>query len=263
MIDSKRWAAKKFIRDNAVAAVTSGLLILVLLLLVASRFIALNSIRDLSKINPLITSGQNELVAVDDNGAVKIIKDDEQTTGQSGKTAGESGGSTTDKPGTQTGRSSSTDGTGGTGSSNSGGGTGSTGGNTGGSSGGGSSSGGSSGGSGGGTTTPPAVFAASVGQITYTTKLVTSIAGTCTINYNFQANITAQNAPGTVTYRWNQSNGVTSVTQQPLTFQAGDTSKTTPPYTWTISGGSASYTITLELLTPASQQQSLRFQHTC
>lgn len=255
MIGGRQWAIKKFLRGYAVTIVTSALLILVLALLIWARLGDLYSVRDISKINPLITSGQNELVAVrDENGISRFVKEN----GQDAQSKDDSDGSkndVSDKSDTQNTQSSD----GGTNSNPS------SGTSTGGTSGGGSSGG--TGGSTGGTSSPspaPGVFSASITNVWQTDPISINIVGTsCKSTHNFFATITVQNAPGTVSYRWKQSNGVTSVTQQ-LSFSAGDSSKTVAATPWEISGpAGSSHSMTFELVSPVRQQQTVNFQHKC
>ncbi len=223
-------ATKKFLHDYSVAIVTTILLIILLAILLLIRFGTLASVKDLSKINPLITSGQNKLVAANDsNEIIKVpMDDDAKTTGQTDKPTG-SGGASTTKPSTGSGTTGN----------------------------------GSSGSGSGSTNQPPdkPVFAATIGQMRHFASSGTSLLGVCTITHQFQADIAAQNAPGTVAYNWKQSNGTTGQTQQAV-FQAGDTTKTVS-YSWTISAASGNYSVTIFLTSPTKQQQTLIFQHTC
>lgn len=184
MVESRRWAIKKFLRGYAVTFTTAIVLILVLALLLFARIGALGSIRDLSRINPLITSEQNQLVAIGDDGEVTIISDDEQENKQGDKSADKSSATdesqtnkTSDKPKTSAG----------------GGSTGSAGGSgTGGESGGASPGGGTNN---GGT---PVQLVANIASLSYSTKSLGQLLG---CSYTAKASIQV-NTQGTVYYQW-------------------------------------------------------------
>lgn len=255
MVGSRRWAIKKFLRGYAVTIVTSALLILILALLILARLGDLYSVRYVSKINPLITSGQNELIAAKDKREKTASDDDQGITGLSKVTKDSQGSNSgqSDSPG-----SSSSSGQGGSGDSStgtsSGGNTGNSGGNTG---------SGTTGGGGGGSSPAPQAFTASISYVGQPAPPISvNLGSTCKTSHTFSATITAANAPGTVSYRWKQSNGVTSSTQQ-VSFLAGETSKTVTANQWDISGPTATYSMTFELLSPAYQQQTVSFQHSC
>lgn len=261
MIGGRQWAIKKFLRGYAVTIVTSALLILVLALLIWARLGDLYSVRDISKINPLITSGQNELVAIrDENGISTFVKENNQ----SAQSKDGSDGSKNDTPDkSDAGNPQSSDG--GT-STNTNSGT-STGG--GGTTTGGGSNGGTGGNSGGGpspspsSSPTPGVFSAGISNVWQTDPLRISLIGTsCKTTHSFYATVGVQNAPGAISYRWKQSNGVTSAAQ-PLSFSAGDSSKTVAATPWEISGPAGSYSITFELISPVRQQKTVTFQHDC
>lgn len=255
MIGGRQWAIKKFLRGYAVTIVTSALLILILALLIWARLGDLYSVRDISKINPLITSGQNELVAARDaNGLTKVVKEDDAVS-QSGKTSNNTQKNSSDSSNSQNSQTSS-------GASSSDGGdtpvsnTGGTGGN------------GTSGGTGGGTggsTQPQHAFMASINKIGQTETSPTLSVGSCKVTHTFYAVIDGQYAPGTVTYRWKRSDGVISP-QRSVSFVAGETTKTVSADPWDTSGTSGSsvqYTMTFEILSPLARSQSLSFTHSC
>jgi hypothetical protein len=121
-VEDIKQSVKRWLHDNAVTVVTILLFVVILAILVATRYGSLLSIANISSINPLITTESAELVAVNVNGVIQIIKDDDGKVTEAEKKA-----AAKDKNST-------------TGNSNQGGGT---------TSGGGSTSGGSSGGSGG------------------------------------------------------------------------------------------------------------------
>lgn len=76
-MEDKREALKRFIHDNVVTLVTAMIFVLLLALLLLDRYGSLYSIRNIANINPLITSESAELVAVNVNGVIRIIKDDD------------------------------------------------------------------------------------------------------------------------------------------------------------------------------------------
>lgn len=239
MVEDKKEALKKFIRDYLVAIATSAALVILLAALVLARHLALSSVSDVSKINPLITSEQNELVALQGTSEViKIPKDDEIPSDVSN-----TGVKKTQSPNPSPSNVVSET----TNSEPSGSGTGNSAGN------------GNSG------SNPPVVtqpFATSIGQMSYTSSSTfVGILSGCKVTYNFQAVIQGHNAPGTVTYRWLRSSGSPGQQQQ-VSFAQGDTSKTVT-YTWSITGYSGNYSVTLEILTPKSQQKTLTFKQTC
>ena len=193
--------------ENAVTLVAAGLLVLVLATLVLSRYGALYSIKDIANINPLITRANVELIAVNVNGVIKIIKDEDPSTPQSenntsGKTTGsqlaQSPGANTGPTGNNTNGSTA----GGTSNpSNGGGGTApGTGGNTGGSStgGGGSSGGGSS------TATFKPVVSSLALNIGEPKRSGGGILGPliCRRDYTFTAQLKANSGSGKVTLSW-------------------------------------------------------------
>ena len=259
MVGGRQWAIKKFLRGYAVTIVTSALLVLILALLIWARLGDLYSIRDISKINPLITSGQNELVAVRDNNGISSFVKESSKDVKGGSASGESKGNSTDESDAEVGAAQSSDG--GTSSNvNPGQNAGSSGGSLGGSS-------GNTGGTGGGGNTPsptPGVFSAAIGNMWQADPISINLVGTsCKSMHDFYATITVQNAPGTVSYRWKQSNGVTGSTQQ-ISFSAGDSSKTVSAPRWDISGSSgSSHSMTFEIVSPRNQQQTINFQHKC
>jgi hypothetical protein len=76
-MEDKKAILKRFIHDNVVTLVTVMIFVLLLALLLLDRYGSLYSIRNIANINPLITSESAELVAVNVNGVIRIIKDDD------------------------------------------------------------------------------------------------------------------------------------------------------------------------------------------
>ena len=257
MIEDKKRQIKKFIHDNILVMVATTLFLTVLVVLILSRNMSLASIRDLSSINPLITSSQNELVAVSDSS--KIIK--VPTTDDSNLAEPTKVSSNTKTQSTTGGNKASS---GGSGSSSSG----SSGGSSGGS---GSSSGGSSGGGGQASSpspspssspTPPAPFATSIGQMTHLVSGSGSILGLpCKLTHDFEATIATFNSPGTFSYQWRRSDGVTGSVYQ-VAVLSGETSKKVN-YQWVLTGSSGNRSVTIKITAPVAQEKTLVFEHNC
>ena len=257
MIGGRQWAIKKFLRGYAVTIVTSTLLILVLAVLILARLGDLYSVRDISKINPLITSGQNELIAARDaNGLTKVVKEDDAVS-QSGKASNNAQKSSpsnspdSQPQGSTTGSNENGDtpvsNTGGTGSGGTGG---SAGGNTGG---------------GSGTQPQQHTFVASIEKVGQTEAAPTISVGSCKLTHNVYAIIDGQYAPGTVMYRWKRSDGVIS-SQRTVSFTAGETTKTVYADPWDTSGPSnptKQYSMTFEMISPSAKSLSVSFTHVC
>lgn len=70
-------SVKRFLHNNAVTLSAILLLLVILGGFLIARHESLYSIRNIANINPLITSGSAELVAVNVNGVVKIIKNED------------------------------------------------------------------------------------------------------------------------------------------------------------------------------------------
>lgn len=81
----RKWVTKKVLHDYSAVIVVSVSLLVILLALILSRYGSLYSIRDIANINPLITTGTSELIAVDVNGVIKIAKDDASKVSESTK----------------------------------------------------------------------------------------------------------------------------------------------------------------------------------
>lgn len=238
MTDDKKRRLKKFFHDYAVAIVTTALLFVVLILLLISRHTSLISVQDLSKINPLITSEQNTLIAANDtNEIVKIPIDENQAKTQ--QPANSFGSKPSSPKNNQSQKPSS-------GSSNNSG----------------SSSGGTSG---GGSSTPPdskpisQPFAVGIGSLSIRSTANKSglILPSCqSTTHTINAELNADNAPGTVTYRWKRSDGFVGNTLT-LEFNANENTKYVP-FSWTISKNSQTNndTVTLEVLTPTGKQKT-------
>lgn len=76
-MEETKQRVKRLLRDNAVVVVAILLFVVVLLALVGARYGSLYSIRNIANLNPLITTNNDQLVAVNVNGVIKIIKDDD------------------------------------------------------------------------------------------------------------------------------------------------------------------------------------------
>lgn len=232
MVDDKKQALKKFAYDYAIALGTTIALLVILAILILARQLSLASVKDVSKINPLITSEQNELVAVNGSSdVVKIAKDDESQTVQSGTTK-DVVKSTSPAPGT---------------------------GSTNGSSGGGSTSGASTGSSGTSSSPSPSPspvsqsFTAVIGQLTYNSS-TSCLLVICSTTYTVQAVIQGQNGPGKVNYQWIEDNSVAQ--SSTVSFAHGDSSKTIS-YQPSVGKG---HTVTLQLTSPNEDKKSVSLQ---
>lgn len=262
MIGGRQWAIKKFLRGYAVTIVTSALLILVLALLIWARLGDLYSVRDISKINPLITSGQNELVAQKDgNGLTRLVREDRDSAQSDGATSKDIQKGDTTQPTDNSSNQTPT----GTGSTGGGSSTGTGSGGSGGSGGGGTTAGG---GSGGGETQPPRAFVITASEISHTTSSpLVNISSKCDVTHTFTATITAQYAPGDVRYKWVKvANGATTqYGEQTLSFGANETVKTTPLVSWVTSGttNTGSYSMSLVITSPAAGSKMVSFKHIC
>lgn len=251
MVDDKVQAIKRFIRTYSVAVAATVILIIILAILIIARYNALSSIRDLSKLNPLITSEQNELVAgKDSSGVIEVAKvdntkkDDKKDIAKNNNTKSSGTGSSS---GGSNGGSSS-----------------------GGSSGGGSSGGGSEGGGEGdednGGSGQQEPFFASISETFYYspgTGIPNIISGKCKLTHAFYAKILGVNSPGVVTYKWQHSKGGQPSSEQ-MTFQEGDSLKTTPSHEWEINAKAGQYSVIFKLLTPVYEEtQPINFVHKC
>jgi hypothetical protein len=228
VVDDRKQALKKFLHDYVVAIITTFLLLVILGLLIIARHYALVSVNDLSKINPLITSEQNELVAANgSHDVIKIAKDDESRANQSspannaGRGANQSINPSKGSSGETT--TGASDGTGvGSGQSSS--------------------------------PTTPQPFSASIGQMTYNSS-TSCVLIICSTTYTVQAVIQGQNGPGTVNYQWIEDNSTVAQSSS-VAFSQNDTSKTVS-FQWTIAKG---HTVTLQLTSPSTDKKSVSLQ---
>lgn len=243
MIENKKEKINQIIHDNALVIGASLLLFIVLCVLIVTRHLSLASIRDLSSINPLITSSQNELVAVSkSNKIIKVPAND----GNSSAGSTDSATSTSKQNATSNSKAS-------TGGNNTSGITG--GGSTGSTSGGGSQS---------GTTTPastPAPFTASIVKITPFTSGNGSLIGPCKLTHNFETDIAASNSPGTIAYNWSRDGGPV-LGASSVSVASGSTSKQVS-HSWTLTASSGAHSITFRITSPSAEEKTLIFQHSC
>lgn len=92
-------SVKRFLHDNAVTAITVMIFVVILGMLLSDRYLSLYSIRNIANTNPLITTDSAELVAVNVNGVIRIIKDEDGVTlGGTDKSGGTPKNPTTNKP---------------------------------------------------------------------------------------------------------------------------------------------------------------------
>lgn len=92
---------KKSLRDNVVTIIAATLLLVTLAFLIWSRYSSLYSIRDIAITNPLITTENSELVAVNINGKIVLVKysgnsSDNKDDESSDASKNQSGNKTTD-----------------------------------------------------------------------------------------------------------------------------------------------------------------------
>lgn len=243
-------ALKKFIHENAVTLVAAGLFLLVLSVLILSRFGALHSIRDIADINPLITKNNTELIAVNVNGIVKIAKDDDWTTMESDKQTEKSSDKTSNPTATKPGTSAVN--------------------SPGGATGGGAANGGGGGNTNGGgapknTPTPSTTpLKASVISIKRTSENPENIRGsvtgiTCTRKYNFTAQVEAASGSGTITLKWGFNGGDP---KDPVTITFSQKSQVqTVSYSITRTGRVHEYSIETYLTDVFQKDET--FIHTC
>lgn len=78
-VSTNKQSAKRFLHNNAATIATVLLFVVILATLLIARYGSLYSIRDIANINPLITTENAELIAVNVNGVIKIIKDDDDS----------------------------------------------------------------------------------------------------------------------------------------------------------------------------------------
>ena len=237
MVDDKFQIIKRLMRNYSVAVVATAILLFILLALIVARYNALSSIQDLSKLNPLITSEHNELIAAkDSSGVIEVAKVDNTKINDK-----------KEAPKTTTNKSTETK----SGSKSSGGG----------SSGDGSSGGSSGGGSGDGGSGQQEPFTANIFNVRYYSPGI----GTkkkCELTHAFDAKISGVNSPGTVTYRWQHSMGDQDP-EEHINFQEGDSLKTTPMHSWKIKSETGSYWVKFIILAPDYKEQSYEFVHQC
>lgn len=266
---SRKRTLKKFIHENAVTLVAAGLLILILGTLLLSRYGDLNSIRDIANINPLITKGNAELIAVNVNGVIKIIKDDDQVASESDektenkKISSTATGSISNGSSTTTGSVSTSGGSASVGSTtptNSGGG----GATEGTSNGGGGNSGGNQSNGNGGTTTfkvsVSPLGSPTVGEAYDKVRVGGGLLGggytICKRNYTFTAQIKAISGSGKVNLSW-ILDGTTKDSVNNIELSQNQEKSFT--YTVTV-GSSGSHTF--KASTPDSSQEK-GFTHGC
>lgn len=107
-MQDKKQLVKRFLHDNAVILGTILLFVVILGILIFARYGSLYSIRNIENLNPLITSDSAELVAVNVNGVIKIIKDEDGVVVEGGTSASDvPKPTTTSKPTGNNGGSSS------------------------------------------------------------------------------------------------------------------------------------------------------------
>lgn len=226
-MDDKKRAIKKFFHDYAVAIYATVFLVIILIIMMLARYGALISIQDLSKINPLITTTENELIAADNS--KEMIK--APKSGKSQKTDSEHTSNTKNSSSTGAGKGSSTPVAGGNGEDD--------------------------------TTradSPP--FTATLHEVTPSIEGNTSILGNCTVKYKFTADISAQNPPGTIVYQWYRSDGTTTDSQS-MTFSKNDTSLA-PTYEWSISADSGNkYWVVFKMTSPSTQEERADVTQSC
>jgi hypothetical protein len=251
MVEDKKQALKKFIRNYTLVVLVVLALIVMLLLLIWFRFLALVSIGDLSKINPLITSGQNRLVLKD--GTSEIVKIPIDDTGANkGSSASSTPADASGDGGVPAKQGSSGNATSG-GTSQSGG-----------------------GGSGTVVTVSPsaspssspspvptiAAFTANISpNVTYETSNKTSYFGGCTITYKFTFTITAQNAPGVAKAQWRWP-GSTWGSEFNVSFSAGQTSVPISIQQY-VSASTSDQVVSLRLNSPNAVEKDYGFKHQC
>lgn len=228
MSDTKE-SAKKFVRDYIVAIIATGLLVIIVLLLVIVRYASLASVKDLSKINPLITSDNNQLVA-SDNGEISKLAgsagQNSQSTTQASTTPTPSS-SPSIAPSSTTNTSDSTS-----------------------------------------EPSVPQVFAAGIqggtiqgseSTVCNTFMFAGACVGTSNYTYTLAATIAASNGPGAVSYTWKavptSSNFSTQTSSKTLTVASG-TSTNQISMQWTLIN-CAVYTVSLTITSPANSQKTV------
>lgn len=244
---NRKQAIKKYLKDYAMAIVGTFLLVVALLTLVTFRYTSLASISDISKINPLITSEQNELVASrDSTGVLTISQKDKKGTDDSDKKDDTSTDSQKDDTKSSSGSSS-----GGSSSGSSGGG-----------SSGDSGNGGDDGGSSGGGTPPPPPppFSVTIGDDVIQNTTPTK---NCRATYEFTFTILGENAPGDVHYRWKRDDGDWTNIESKH-FLQGETNQQVVHGNWSLGRGKVGgHTIRLQTLTPNQHTKVYNFNHSC
>lgn len=246
MVESKRWAIKKFVREYAVTFITAIGLIVILIALLLARAIALGSLDDISKFNPLITSEQGQLVSVGDDGRITIIGEDELTGLKQAARSASAGSNTQLDDDSYTSPSADSDdrpsgASGGTGGTNTGGTNGSSpnpspttsprpGGNT--------------------SPSPRPVLVATLGNVWPESKWQTGgISGIGTCVYRAHATISV-NVPGTVNYKWTAVGVLPTVGL--VTFQDGDSLQQTISHNLSAPGP-----VTFEITSPGSSSKTI------
>jgi hypothetical protein len=224
---------KRFFREYIVAVCGTVFFVLVLVSILVSRYYALTGLGNLAKINPLITTDNNQLVARDKaygavagQGTSESTPTTDTTQKSSPSNTGSSAQTTTPPSGqsSQPAPSSSTP-----------------------------------------PSQPTPQFTISIGTMTQTagapTGKLQGLNPICTITHQFTADVNGTNGPGTMTYTWVQSDGTVSPVQK-LTFAAG-ASIEQATYQWKITSTSADYWVKLSATAPNATEKILNFRHQC
>lgn len=218
---------KKFVYDYKAANAATLIFIIILTALLLSRYGALSGISDLSAINPLITSEQNVLVGMSENGEIIKAPKDEVPNSEN-EQFDNNQKTVVNTPSSPLPAAPSGD------SNNSGG------------------------------SSPPSTprpFVVGVGQLRHFASGSSGLLGVCYVTHEFKATLHVANPPGAVIYRWYHSDGGTSSVTQ-ASFQAGETSKDIS-YEWPISASSGTYSIILKTSSPNVSEKKLEFSHQC
>ncbi|MDB5183340.1 MAG: hypothetical protein JWO07_21 [Candidatus Saccharibacteria bacterium] len=252
MVEDKKQALKKFFRNYTLVVLVIVGLIITLLLLVWFRFLALVSIGDLSKINPLITSGQNRLVLKDGTSEIVKIPIDGTAANKGSSDSNTPADTSTGGASSENQSNSATTTTGGTVQT-----------------------------SNGGASTPvvtvspsvspssspspvptTAAFTANIGSnVTYETSNKSSYANGCTITYKFTFTATAQNAPGVAKAQWRWP-GSTWGNEFNVSFSVGQTSVPVTIQQY-VSANTSDQVVSLRLNSPNAVEKDYGFKHQC
>ena len=84
-VKTNNQSVRRFLHNNAATIAAILLFVVILATFIIARYNSLYSIRDIANINPLITTENAELIAVNVNGVIKIIKDDDSSANDSNK----------------------------------------------------------------------------------------------------------------------------------------------------------------------------------